>query len=214
MGNFQVIFFDLDGTIVNSEQGIIDSVKYSLSFFDIFEENSSILRQIIGPPLETSFTNLFDFSPDQTKQAVLRYRDHYAEKGVHEFSVYEGMKDVISALHQSGIPLAVATSKPTKFAKIMLESADLSDFFQVVVGSGPERDLDKSSVIKNTLTHFEGVDRGDILMVGDRKYDILGAHAHGLHSCAVTYGFGTLEELQATQPGFIIHSPKELLTIL
>ncbi len=214
MGLYQAIFFDLDGTIVNSEQGILESVKYSLSSFGIFEENSSFLRQIIGPPLETSFINLFHLTPDQTKQAIALYRERYAEKGVNEFSLYDDIKEVIQILYQAGVQLAVATSKPTHFSKQMLASANLLDFFKIVSGSDPGRDLDKTTVIEHAMKNFEEVACSKILMVGDRKFDILGAHVHGLHSCAVTYGFGSYDELQSAQPTYIIDTPKDLLQIL
>jgi phosphoglycolate phosphatase len=214
MRKYEIILFDLDGTIVNSEAGIIESIQHSLACFDIYEKNISYLRQIIGPPLEESFSRLFKFTPTQIEKAVAIFRNHYAQKGVHEFLVYEGIPELLQSLHQSGIKLAVATSKPTVFAEQILKTAGLRDYFSVLVGSGREKDLDKATIIEQTLQAFTPISNRSILMVGDRKYDILGARSYGLHTCAVTYGFGSLDELQLLHPDYIINAPLELLGLL
>ena len=214
MGKYEIILFDLDGTIVNSEAGIIESIQHSLAYFGIYEKNISYLRQIIGPPLEESFSYLFKFSESQIEKAVSLFRNHYSQKGVYEFSVYQEIPELLQSLHHSGIKLAVATSKPTVFAEQILKAAGLRDYFSVLVGSGREKDLDKSTIIKNTLHEFPHVNNCSILMVGDRKYDIQGAKSHGLHTCAVTYGFGSLDELQLLHPDYIINAPLELLGLL
>ena len=214
MRKFEIILFDLDGTIVNSEAGIIESIQHSLAYFGIYEKNISYLRQIIGPPLEESFSYLFKFTPTQIEKAVSLFRNHYSQKGVYEFSVYQEIPELLQSLHQSGIKLAVATSKPTVFAEQILKTAGLRDYFSVVVGSGREKDLDKTTIIGQTLQAFKHINDRSILMVGDRKYDILGARSHGLHICAVTYGFGSLDELLLLHPDYIINAPLELLGLL
>lgn len=214
MGKYQVILFDLDGTLINSEEGIIHSLKKSLKKFNVFENNISLLRQAIGPPLEDSFQRLFHLRPDQVPKAVEVFHQEYRTRGVHKFSVYADIPELLSTLYEMDYILAIATSKPVLFARQILLSARLDQYFQIIVGSGPDRDVDKSLIIREVLYEHLNLDRRKALMVGDTRYDILGAREHQIHCCAVTYGFGNQAELRDLKPEYLIDKPLELLKIL
>lgn len=208
------ILFDLDGTLVNSEKGITNSVAYALSAFGINIEDKSVLRPFIGPPLLESFMKYYDFSKEEAKRAVEEYRVYYRKNGIFENELYPQIKDVLLSLKEMDCELWLATSKPTVFAKQILENTAISQFFSQVVGAELDGSRDsKESVIGYALQNANISDTSNFLMVGDRFHDIVGAHAHGINAVAVLYGFGSPEEFHQYHADYIIQSPSQLLQI-
>ena len=191
------ILFDLDGTITESGPGIIRSVQYALEKLGRPEENPEMLRAFVGPPLIDGFMDYAGLDRDTAEKAVTLYRERYSTKGIFEVSLYPGIKEMLRELEERGMRLAVASSKPDVFVKQILDHCEIDGFFESVTGSSlTENDAGKPHIITKALDRLSMLDRkSEVIMVGDRKYDILGAHAVGILSIGVTYGYGTREEL-------------------
>ena len=214
MNKYTHILFDLDGTLTDPGEGITNSVMYALNKFGIKVEDRAELYKFIGPPLVDSFKEFYGFSDKKAWQAVEFYREYFGDKGLYENRVYKGIREVLEKLNAYGVKLYVATSKPTMYTLKILEKFKLLEYFEVVSGSAmDEKNSDKATIIKYA------VDKGEIpchqaLMVGDRKFDILGAKANNMASVGVLFGYGGKEELTNAQATYIIETPEELLNIV
>ncbi len=212
---YETILFDLDGTIVDSEKGIINSAIYALSKFGINIEDRASLRKFIGPPLHKSFEDFYSFSKEKAALAVDFYREYYAEKGVFEYSVYDGMEELFKKLKREGKTLVLATSKYEYFAKKVIEHLGFSDYFDFIAGSckNGERSA-KAEVISYVLDSLKLTDKKKVLMVGDRMHDIIGARTVGIDSLGVLYGFGNYEELRESGATYIAKDAAEIYRII
>jgi phosphoglycolate phosphatase len=210
------ILFDLDGTVINSKIGVTGSIQYALRELGVDripkQEN---LVWCIGPPLQRSFSILLQ-TEDKAKidEAIRAYRYNYNHEGIYLFKLYEGIVSTIRVLKKEGFNVYIATSKPQVMAIKIIEHASLSELFDGIYG--PE--FDGSRIGKGELISYllekEKISAGETIMVGDRKYDILGAKENGIVSCGVKYGFGEKEELLNAGADFIIQEPKEILDIV
>lgn len=192
---FNPIFFDLDGTITDSEQGIIRSVQYALEYFNISVEQEKLLP-FIGPPLKDSFSLFFPDDENKVKEAVSKYREYYSERGIFENRLYDGICDLLQQLTESGQTLALATSKPEPFALRIVEHFNIASYFSCVAGAqldGPRNS--KPAVLRYACQKLGVAPSAGGIMVGDRKYDVLGAHEVGMPCAAVLYGYGPESEL-------------------
>lgn len=191
------ILIDLDGTITNPKEGITKSVQYALRAMDIDIDDLDSLTKHIGPPLRDGFMEFYGFDYDKAEEAIIKYREYYVEKGIHQNEVFEGMERLLTRLKQAGKYLIVATSKPEELAIKVLESFHLEHYFDDICGASfDDTRANKDEVIKYALEKNDISDLSRVVMVGDRKYDILGAKATGISSIGVLYGFGTEEELR------------------
>lgn len=190
------ILMDLDGTITNPKEGITKSIQYALSTKNIHIEDLESLTKHIGPPLRGGFMEYYGFTAEEAEEATTEYRKYYAEKGLYQNELYEGMERLLTRLKQAGKYLIVATSKPEMFAVKILESFHLDHYFDDICGATFDSSReDKASVIRYALEKNAITDLDRVVMVGDRKYDILGAKAVGIASIGVLYGFGNEKEL-------------------
>ncbi len=212
---YDVILFDLDGTITDSKPGIVNSILYALKSFDMYEENLDKLDAFIGPPLTMSFKEFYGFNDDKAMLAVTKYREYYKDKGIYENTLYDGIAFTIETLYNNSKKLILATSKPTVFAKEVLKNHCIDQYFESINGSNLDGTrVDKTEVIEYTLRNIKSIDKNKIIMVGDRKYDVMGAKKHHIDSVGVLYGYGSLDEITASAPTYIVKSPEELLSIL
>ena len=213
--NKKYIFFDLDGTLTDPQEGITKSVQHALKSYGIIVEDRSQLNKFIGPPLDWSFEEFYGFSHEQAVEAVGRYREHFGVKGKFENEVYEGIPKLLGKLKEAGKILIVATSKPTYYSKQILEHFDLAKYFSDVQGSemNGER-TDKAEVIAYAMKQNHIVDPDEIIMVGDREHDMIGARKNGIQPVGVLYGYGTREELEKSGAAFIAQSVEDLERIL
>lgn len=204
------ILFDLDGTLIEPREGILNSIDYALAKMGISENQPEELISFIGPPLIDSFIQRYKLNDQQALEAVNHYRDFFREKGIHQNQVYEGIMDLLSNLKDLEFNLFVATSKPTQFAKQILDYFKLSGFFSEIVGSTLDNSRrEKKDIIKLILdTHSLEAERS--IMVGDRNFDILGAKENSMSSVGVTYGYGSFHELEQAGADFIVFSTEEL----
>ena len=213
-GCYKNILFDLDGTLTDSAEGVTKSVQHSLQQFGIVRAPEE-LKLFIGPPLQLSFQNYYGLSESKALQAVNYYRDYYRQKGIFENRLYPSVTEMLEKLTAKGTQVFVATSKPTVFAKIVLQHFGIEHFFKFIAGSNLDGTrIEKSDVIKYVLGLIRNPDRTKTIMVGDRKHDIKGARICGIDSVAVTYGYGSSAELIAAKPTFMVHSIPELTNLL
>lgn len=208
------VFMDLDGTITNPKEGITKSIQYSLDFFGIKVDNLDTLTIHIGPPLVDTFKEYYGFDEEKTKQAVKKYKERYIDVGWCENIVYEGMEDTLKSLTEAGKKLIVATSKPESMAKKILDHYNLSQYFTDICGSADNGDrAKKHEVIQYAMDKNAITDRDEIIMVGDRSYDILGAKKLGIKSIGVLYGFGNLKEFEDAGANYIAKTVSEMRDI-
>lgn len=212
--DFERVFFDLDGTLTDPFEGITNSVAYALEKSGVKPPDRSRLACFIGPPLHKSFAEEFGFSNAEALKAVEYYREYYADKGIFENAVFDGVPEMLEALLSRGKKLAVATSKPEEFAEIILRHYNLERYFYMVAGATMDTGrTEKSDVIAYALEKG-GVRANAAIMVGDRKHDILGAKANGLFSCGVLYGYGSEEELIGAGADYLAKTPEDLLSVI
>ena len=212
----KTILLDLDGTLTESGEGIIKSVQYALEKMGRPEKNQDKLKVFIGPPIIEQFIEFAGLDKENAKVAVKHYRERFSKIGIFENRLYPGIEDLLNELKEKGNTLAVASSKPEVFVKQILEHFKLTHFFREIVGSTmDETRTTKSEVICEALERLNMKDkRNEIIMVGDKKHDVEGARKHGVYCIAVSYGYGTLEELEKTSPDKIVNTVYELKKVL
>lgn len=198
------IFFDLDGTLTDSGRGIIHSVLYALKKMAIGEPRPDELSRFIGPPLHHTFRTRYGLTHEEADRAVGFYREYFSETGWSENQVYPGISTMLSRLVKK-YRMFVVTSKPEVFARRIIAHFELEPFFENITGSGLDHTMtDKTELIRYTLSRYE-LDPAATTMVGDRKYDIIGARNNNVRAAGVLYGYGTEAEL-------LEHSADHLLT--
>lgn len=211
----EYLFFDLDGTLTDSSEGITKGVMYSLAKFGLQEQDQETLLKFIGPPLKDSFMKYYNFSEEESKKAIIYYREYYQDKGIFENKVYPGMEDVLIALKQAGKKLVVATSKPEEFAKRILEHFGLSDYFEYIAGAGMDGSrIRKAEVIEYAMESCGITEPEQVLMIGDREHDVLGAKEAGLDCMGVLYGFGNRQELEEAEAAYIVETVADIERII
>ena len=210
---FDVILFDLDGTLTDPGEGITNSVAHALKKFGVVPPAREALYPFIGPPLKESFEKYYSFSPEDQEKGVLYYREYFADRGIFENRVYPGVPETLAALKNCGTILGLATSKPDRFAKIILDHFDLSRYFDLFAAATmAETRTKKGEVIRYALSLLPEARKKTVLMVGDRENDLSGAKENGVSFCAALYGYGSREELQGAD--FFIEKPADLLKVV
>ena len=219
---YKYLLFDLDGTITKSEEGIFNCIKYALDWAGIPYPEYSVFRSFIGPSLYDSFVREFGMGDAQAKEMVAKYRERYNVVGLFEAEVYDGVADTLSMLKEKGCILSVATSKPTEPTLRILEKFGVRNYFDVVVGSNPDgTGSDKKNIISQVLESLKKdhgltedmIDENQVVMIGDRRYDIEGGKACGLQTIGVLYGYGSREEFEAAGTDHIVETPNDILEL-
>ncbi len=214
MTGYNVVLFDLDGTLTDSKLGITKSVQYALSKFKSREDNLDNLESFIGPPLSESFQKHYDFESGKAQQAVGFYREYFSTSGIYENEVYPGIPDLLADLKSKRKELIVATSKPTVYANQILNTFNLHQYFTAVVGSHLDGTrTSKTEIIAHALSTLVKPKESNAVMVGDREHDIIGAEGNAIDSIAVTYGYGTPLELQRANPTYLVHAVEDIGTL-
>ena len=214
MKSYQYLFFDLDGTLTDPGEGITNSVAYALDKFGITVTDRSSLYPFIGPPLVDSFMKFYGFSHEDAERAVVCYREYFRDRGIFENRLYKGIPEVLKALRDAGKTLVIATSKPEPFAKRIVEHFGLSPYFTLVAGASfDETRSEKWDVIEYAMDSLKLTDRSEIVMIGDRKHDIIGAKKTGLASVGVLWGYGDREELTAADADVIFDTVGQLTAL-
>ncbi len=207
----QYVLFDLDGTLTDPGPGITNCVGYALEKFDIHPASREELYPYIGPPLTFSFQEYHGLTPAQAEQALLYYRERFSVKGLFENEVYPHIPELLKQWQDRGVTLIVATSKPEEFTNRILEHFDLAQYFAFVGGNTLNEDRPtKASVIAYIRENYPDISAENTVMVGDRKYDIEGAHAQGLPAIGVLYGYGDRAEMEAAGADYVATNVAEL----
>ncbi|MCY0882164.1 MAG: HAD hydrolase-like protein, partial [Firmicutes bacterium] len=211
MSKYSWVFWDLDGTLTDPREGIVNSVAYALSKMGRDVPAPSILNAFIGPPLLESFTTLTQMNEAEAYEAIRLYRERFSTQGLYENALLPGIPDLLKALKEDGRKLAVATNKSTPFAHAILDHFHLTPYFSYI-SSVPldQLTMTKKHVIDHALQFFhpDALDR--VLMIGDHRHDICSARQCGIHSCAVLYGYGNHDELMACRPNFTAQTVNDL----
>ena len=212
---YKYLFFDLDGTLTNSEEGIIRSLEYSFECLGEDKPPYEFLRKFIGPPLKVSFSEFMNFDEEKTKKAIEKYRERYVVTGIFENAPYEGIIDLLKELKNRGFLLAIATTKPEHMAKTVTDHFGFSEYFETVSGAVGENDT-KENVIRKACARMDisESDWKNILMIGDRKYDIAGAHSCGIKCVGVEYGFAPDGEFEEYGADYICATVNDLRNFL
>lgn len=209
------VLFDLDGTLVDTGEGIIASIKHAFSVLGETRIDADTMRKFIGPPLKEAFAEHCGYNAEQTAEAVKIFRAHYAEIGKDICEPYADIRECLEELREAGCTLVVATSKPTVFAKDILDRFDMSRYFADIVGSNLDNTRSKKSeVISYVLKEF-GITPSDVaVMIGDKAQDLIGAKTCGISGIGVTYGFGSREELLSEPHIALLDTPSEISKLI
>jgi phosphoglycolate phosphatase len=213
-GRIRNILFDLDGTLVDSSRTIGACIDHALGQIGSDASCSQPLASMIGTPLLEIFRDHYGLEMDQVEAAIDHYRVHYDFLEQEGSRVYPDIHDVLAGLRASGLRLFVATVKPAPIAEKVLSDLRLRPFFEGVAGSSMDhRRRTKAGIIAHVLDTWQ-LDPAASLMVGDRGQDILGARDNGLRSVGVSYGFGSLQELEAAKPDHLVSRPGDIPRIV
>jgi phosphoglycolate phosphatase len=208
---YKTVFFDLDGTLTDSKIGIIRCLQYSLEKFGIEENDIEKLTRCIGPSLSFTYQQWYGLTADQARQGTEYYRERFEKEGIRENLLYDGVLPLLETLKNLGKTIVLATAKPTVHAKQILQYHKIDSYFTEVCGSNLDGTReDKGAVIEFALSKLEQVNKQQIVMIGDRKHDVIGAKENGLASVAVAYGYGTETELMEAVPDKIVYSVDEI----
>ena len=212
---FSSILFDLDGTIVDSAPGITSSLAHTYEALGMPVPTPAELLRWVGPPILDSFRDLAGLNEAESARALEIYRKHYVSTGVFDAVVYPGVREILAAIHDAGIPLSLATSKPELPARLVLDHFELSQYFTEFTGASEDESRSaKKDVVLEALRRLRlaGADLGNPIMVGDRHHDVEGAHERGIPTFFVTWGYGS----PAEQVGAVgaAETPRELAALL
>ncbi|AJG99775.1 phosphoglycolate phosphatase [Clostridium beijerinckii] len=213
--NFEYILFDLDGTLTDSGEGITKSVQYALKSFGILVDDLKELNKFIGPPLKDSFKEYYNFDEEKAQLGLVKYREYFAEKGIYENKLYDGIPELLEVLKKNNKKIVLATSKPEVYARQILQYFKIDKYFDFAAGADfEETRVNKGDVIKYALQEANITDLSKVIMVGDREHDIIGAKENNIKSVGVLYGFGDVIELTQARAEYIVKDTEELLDIL
>ncbi|PET92630.1 phosphoglycolate phosphatase [Bacillus cereus] len=208
---YKTFLFDLDGTLTDPKEGIINSVLYALEKIGIEEVNISELDSFIGPPIQQSFIDRYNMNEIEVERAVFYFREYLKQSGLLENKVYDGITTLLQELKDAGNRLFVATSKPTVFAKQVIEHFQLTTFVEEIVGSNLDGTrIKKEEIIAHILQTNEELKKEEMVMIGDRNHDVIGANRNGIASIGVLYGYGSEIELSDAGAVHIVKDVEEL----
>lgn len=207
------LFFDMDGTLIDSEVGITTCIAYALQKMDHPVPPQETLLGWIGPSLRTTFAPLFG-EPERVEQAVAFYRERFDVEGWREHTIYPDIEAVVRALHARGHRLAVVTAKNEPHARRIVEHLPFGGLFEDVIGSTPDGSRSSKPQLVGEALHRLQLTPERCWMIGDRRMDIEGARHHGLRSVGVLWGFGGEQELTEAGAGQLARDPAQLLALL
>ena len=208
---YETILFDLDGTLTDPFKGITGGVAYAFDYFGNKYESLDELKHFIGPPLREHFMETCGVDREKGEEYVAKYREYYATTGIYENRVYDGIEDMLKTLKNEGKKIVLATSKPEKFALIILEHFGLMKYFDFVAGALMSNTrTKKDEVIAFALENIGEYNIDTTIMVGDRMHDVEGAAKFDIDTIGVTFGYGSYEELSDSGAKIIVDTVEEL----
>ena len=206
---YKSLLFDLDGTLTDSSEGVINGCLYALGKMGCTISPDFDMKKLIGPPFMWSFKEYFGLTAEESEKAIMIYREFYTPIGIHQNKVYDGIEDMLKLLKENGYDLLVATSKPKPQAEFVLEKFGLQKYISYVAGCPlNESGVTKADVIRNAFEHTKAKDKSEIVMIGDTHFDIDGATECGIDSIGVLYGMGGIEEFDKAT--YVVKDVEEL----
>ncbi len=213
--NFDAVIFDFDGTVADTGRGIFNCIRYALEKNGLPTLEEASLRTFVGPPLHDSFKRECGVDDEMSTKLVASYRERYSVKGIYEFDLYDGIVDLLKEIQAQGGVTGIASSKPEDFINIIVNDTGMSDYFDFTAGSDPRYiESDKTTIVKTCIAKMNLPENARVLMVGDRLYDIVGAHNAGVPCAAVLFGYGSQEEFEEYKADFIAKDTAELKKII
>lgn len=217
---YQYIIFDLDGTLIKSEEGLYDSITYALEKSGVHPGDRKDMKRMIGPVLWESFQKFYNMSAEEADRANAYFTEFYDREGIYNASVYEGVEQMLETLRNAGMILLVVTAKPRDMAETVLNHTGIDQYFQAVIGPAREdKKTDKGSLLKKALsflatTRTDHFQKEHAVMVGDRRFDIEGAVETAIHSIGVLYGYGDRKELIEAGATYLAETPADVVKLL
>ena len=214
---YQYIIFDLDGTLIKSEEGLYDSITYALEKSGVHPGDRKDMKRMIGPVLWESFQKFYNMSAEEADRANAYFVEAYEKEGIYNASVYEGVEKMLETLQNAGRILLVVTAKPRDMAETVLNHTGIDRYFQAVIGPARgNKKTDKGSLLREALSflaktgtdHFQ---KEHAVMVGDRMFDIQGAVETGIQSIGVLYGYGDRQELINAGATLLADTPADVV---
>jgi len=214
MNDIKSILFDLDGTIADTKEGIINCYKYSLKEMGAEVPSDEVLHSFIGPPIHGNFASLLP--EDKVNDAVKCYLNRTIKNKVHltENSIFNGVEEIVEKLSKTGFDLYVCTSKSEPIAKEVVNHFDINKYFKNIYGASADGSKASKELIIERAINENNLTIKNTIMIGDRAHDIEGAKSHGLRAIGVAWGYGSKEELQKAGADKYVETPDELLRVL
>ena len=216
MAKFNYVIFDFDGTVADTGEGILRSLQYSFEAMGDPIPDLGDLKKFIGPPVYYSYTTFYKVSEDKVDLYIKKYRERYSEKGIYESKVYEGLKELVISLKEKGVKVGIASSKPERLIYAVSDYLEITSLFDAIVGvkSDNSKHSTKAGLITQAMTDMGAENKDKVLMIGDRCFDIDGAHEAGIKCCGALWGFGSEEEFKAHNAEYIVTHPSKILNFI
>ena len=209
---YELIIFDLDGTLLDTSQGIFNSVRYAEKQMGLLPVADSLLEQFVGPPPKQMYMKYYELDESMALKAAQKHREYGRTKAVYEAAMYPNMENTLDTLKKNGYKLAVATLKSQDIAEVILENFNLKKYFNVILGMDAEEKLTKSMIINKAINKCKC--KGKTVMIGDSTNDFIGACEAKVDFIGVTYGFGYNESQSADYQFSIAKTPEEILNFV
>ena len=215
INRYENILFDLDGTLTDPAEGILNSIRHSLTYYpEVKVPELETLKKFIGPPLWESYVKYCGMDKQTAEEAVEHYREYFRPTGIFENKLYDGIPELLAKLKEAGVKVRLATSKPDVFARRILDHFGITEYFASVQGSALDGSLiKKEDVIAKIMTENAGITASNTVMVGDTAFDVMGAKANGIPAIGVAYGYGSGVEIAEAGAFMIVKSVEELTKI-
>ncbi len=216
MRKYDYVIFDFDGTVVDTGEGILKSLQYSFSEMGREIPDLNDLKKFIGPPIHYSYTTYYGVSEQEVGKYIKKYRERYRAKGIYECALYKGFPEILDELHEKGVKVGIASSKPESLIYDVANYLCVTEKFDAIVGvqMDDSNHSSKTGLVLEAMKKLDAEDKKKVLMVGDRCYDIDGAAGAEVDSCGVLWGYGSKEEFREHNATYIVSDTEELLKIV
>ncbi len=211
---YDIILFDIDGTLCDPGTSIIESARFALAELGVSEADEAALRRFVGPPLEHAFRDYYGFDEIKTNQAVSLFRDKLQKDGIKLYKAYDDIPELLEGLQKAGKITAVVTSKIEHIAKDALTSTGLLKYFDIIGAQQSYEVVEKEIILSRVLNRLNVSDKSKTVMIGDRKHDVEAANVHGIDSIGVLWGYGSAEEFRNEGSTYTVSNADELIQVL
>lgn len=207
-------FFDLDGTLTQSGEGILNSARYALTEMGYPLPAVEILKKFIGPPLKDVFMSQYGMDEEKAEEAIRIYRHYFAEKGIFENSLYDGIAELLERMSHNDKKIILCTSKPEIYSEKILEHFGIKKYFYFIAGAVMDGVRAKKPEIIAHIFDTLSLPKDECVMIGDTEYDVLGAKEFSIASIGVSYGYGTRESLENAGADYVVSSVGKLSKLI